>query len=33
MDVPDREIGNAVSFDDSPFPSSFVYLFVYSLLN
>jgi hypothetical protein len=32
MDVPDREIGNAVSFD-KPFPSSFGYLFVYSLLN
>jgi len=31
MDVPDREIGNAVSFDDMPIPSSFSYLFVYSL--
>jgi len=33
MDVPDREIGNAVSFHDTPFPSSFGYLFVYSLFN
>jgi len=33
MDVPDREIGIAVSFDDTAFPSSFGYPFVYSLLN
>jgi hypothetical protein len=33
MDVPDREIGIVVSFDDTAFPSSFGYLFVYLLLN